>query len=116
MNRPISEHSVKPHYFRYSSDNVPAGWTKLAYASDYGLASWYADLLLRIRELDVWTQDFTLPASVWMGGLFNPQSFLTAIMQVISGEWHGLIGVSKWVENGRRPPGEGSGMGARVIL
>ena len=61
---------------------MPAGWTKLAYASDYALASWYADLLLRIRELDVWTQDFTLPASVWLGGLFNPQSFLTAIMQV----------------------------------
>jgi dynein heavy chain len=70
-------------------DSVPAGWTKLAYASEYPLASWYADLLLRIRELDVWTQDFTLPASVWMGGLFNPQSFLTAIMQSMArkNEW-----------------------------
>lgn len=29
------------------------------------------------RELDSWTQDFVLPAVVWLSGLFNPQSFLT---------------------------------------
>ena len=42
----------------------------------------YADLLLRIKELESWTTDFQLPAAVWLGGLFNPQSFLTAIRQV----------------------------------
>ena len=42
----------------------------------------YADLLQRQKELDNWTQDFSLPAIVWLGGLFNPQSMLTAIMQV----------------------------------
>ena len=46
-----------------------------------GLSSWYTDLLLRIKELEVWTGDFTLPNSVWLCGFFNPQSFLTAIMQ-----------------------------------
>jgi len=40
------------------------------------------DLLLRIKELENWTSDFQLPAAVWLGGFFNPQSFLTAIMQV----------------------------------
>ena len=46
-----------------------------------GLSAWYADLLLRISELQGWTSDFTLPLSVWLPGFFNPQSFLTAIMQ-----------------------------------
>jgi dynein heavy chain len=46
-----------------------------------GLSNWYADLLLRIKELESWTADFSLPISVWLSGFFNPQSFLTAIMQ-----------------------------------
>jgi hypothetical protein len=60
---------------------VPPAWTKLAYASLNGLSAWYADLLLRIKELESWTSDFNLPSSVWLPGFFNPQSFLTAIMQ-----------------------------------
>ena len=46
-----------------------------------GLSGWYSDLLLRIKELEAWTSDFNLPNSVWLAGFFNPQSFLTAIMQ-----------------------------------
>ena len=34
------------------------------------------------QELESWTSDFSLPSSVWLSGFFNPQSFLTAIMQV----------------------------------
>lgn len=34
-----------------------------------------------VQELQVWTSDFVLPATVWLAGFFNPQSFLTAIMQ-----------------------------------
>ena len=62
-------------------NQVPPTWTKLAYASLNGLSTWYADLLVRIKELEVWTSDFNLPNSVWLPGFFNPQSFLTAIMQ-----------------------------------
>ncbi|XP_039611034.1 LOW QUALITY PROTEIN: dynein heavy chain 11, axonemal-like [Polypterus senegalus] len=70
-------------------DNVPDTWTKLAYPSTYSLALWYADLLLRCRELDTWTQDLCLPSVVWISGLFNPQSFLTAVMQSLArkNEW-----------------------------
>jgi len=64
-------------------DNVPDTWLKRAYPSMYGLASWYTDLLLRVRELESWISDFQLPPSVWLGGFFNPQSFLTAIMQQV---------------------------------
>ena len=64
-----------------STRQVPPTWTKLAYASLNGLSAWYADLLLRIKELEGWTSDFNLPSSVWLPGFFNPQSFLTAIMQ-----------------------------------
>ncbi|XP_011314378.1 dynein beta chain, ciliary-like [Fopius arisanus] len=62
-------------------DNVPPSWTKRAYPSSLGLTGWFVDLLNRINELANWTTDFNLPASVWLGGFFNPQSFLTAIMQ-----------------------------------
>ncbi|KAM7035687.1 dynein axonemal heavy chain 17 [Acridotheres tristis] len=62
-------------------DSVPESWTRYAYPSLLSLATWYADLLQRIRELEVWSTDFVLPATVWLAGFFNPQSFLTAIMQ-----------------------------------
>ncbi|XP_055849033.1 dynein beta chain, ciliary [Episyrphus balteatus] len=62
-------------------DQVPESWTKLAYPSLWGLQSWFADLMMRLRELEGWVADFKMPSSVWLGGFFNPQSFLTAIMQ-----------------------------------
>nr|KAF6469270.1 dynein axonemal heavy chain 11 [Molossus molossus] len=73
--------SVEAHQSALGYDTVPDTWSKLAYPSTYGLAQWFNDLLLRCRELDTWTQDLALPAVVWLSGLFNPQSFLTAVMQ-----------------------------------
>ncbi|XP_067673689.1 dynein beta chain, ciliary-like [Haliotis asinina] len=70
-------------------DLVPANWTKRAYPSLFTLGLWYADLLQRVKQLESWSSDFQLPASVWLGGFFNPQSFLTAIMQQMArkNEW-----------------------------
>ncbi|MCI4384136.1 hypothetical protein PGIGA_G00035330, partial [Pangasianodon gigas] len=62
-------------------EQVPDSWSKRAYASTCGLTLWFTDLLCRIRELESWTSDFSLPSAVWLAGFFNPQSFLTAIMQ-----------------------------------
>ena len=62
-------------------DMVPETWTKLAYPSVMGLQAWYVDLILRTKDLATWVSEFHLPTSIWLGGLFNPQSFLTAIMQ-----------------------------------
>ncbi|KAL4716976.1 hypothetical protein ACJJTC_012787 [Scirpophaga incertulas] len=62
-------------------EQVPVIWSSRAYPSLLGLTAWFNDLLLRLEELKNWTTDFVLPPSVWLAGFFNPQSFLTAIMQ-----------------------------------
>ncbi|XP_070335212.1 dynein axonemal heavy chain 9 isoform X1 [Odocoileus virginianus] len=62
-------------------DMVPESWARRAYPSTAGLAAWFMDLLNRIKELEAWTGDFAMPSTVWLTGFFNPQSFLTAIMQ-----------------------------------
>lgn len=35
----------------------------------------------RATQLNEWTADLSVPKVVWLSGLFNPQSFLTAVMQ-----------------------------------
>jgi len=45
------------------------------------LGAWFADLLRRVVQLDVWVRNLLPPKVVWISGLFNPQAFLTAIMQ-----------------------------------
>jgi dynein heavy chain len=62
-------------------NKVPSSWESKAYPSTKSLGLWYADLLERIKFLEIWCTDFALPAAVWLGGFFNPQSFLTAILQ-----------------------------------
>ena len=56
-------------------DNVPESWAKRAYPSLMPLGQWFADMILRIRELESWVSDFQLPAAVWLAGFFNPQVF-----------------------------------------
>ncbi|KAM6403695.1 dynein axonemal heavy chain 17 [Rhynochetos jubatus] len=62
-------------------DRVPQAWARYAYPSLLSLGAWYTDLLLRIRELEAWTTDFALPATVWLAGFSHPQAFLTAVTQ-----------------------------------
>eukprot|EP00899_Mesostigma_viride_P009330 jgi/Mesvir1/18399/Mv14277-RA.1 len=64
-----------------SLDNVPKTWENMAYPSLRPLGSWVANLLERIKQLTDWTADMALPKATWLPGLFNPQSFLTAVMQ-----------------------------------
>ena len=65
-------------------DRVPASWNKVAYPSMRGLASWLSDMLGRQRQLEAWTADLSTPKVTWVPGLFNPQAFLTAVMQTIA--------------------------------
>jgi dynein heavy chain len=62
-------------------DRVPMSWTKIAYPSLRTLPFWFKDLMRRIEQLEEWSSELVLPKTVWISGLFNPMSFLTAVMQ-----------------------------------
>lgn len=63
-------------------NTTPALWVKYAYFSLKDLLNWFEDLMLRIKQLDEYSEELITPSSLWISGLFNPMSFLTAIMQV----------------------------------
>lgn len=65
-------------------DAVPVAWAAKAYPSLKSLPAWIANLQDRVKQLQEWSLDLNLPKSVWLSGLFNPQSFLTAVMQTTS--------------------------------
>jgi len=66
-----------------AKDVVSSTWAKLAYPSLRPLALWVEDLKKRIQLLNDWVDAAgEVPKVMWISGLFNPQSFLTAIMQV----------------------------------
>eukprot|EP01135_Chromosphaera_perkinsii_P008680 Nk52_evm13s1444 gene=Nk52_evmTU13s1444 len=97
-------------------DQVPGSWAKLASPSTIGLSVWFIELLEKAKQLDVWSQDFALPSCVWLPGLFNPQSFLTAVMQVTArkNEWplDSMITMSEVTKKNKEdfssPPREGA--------
>merc|ERR1712070_749665 len=62
-------------------NKVPASWAKLAFESMRPLAGWMDNLLQRLKQLMDWQADLMLPKVAWLSGFFNPQSFLTAILQ-----------------------------------
>jgi len=59
----------------------PDLWVKYAYFSLKDLLVWFDDLLTRIAQLEEYQDEMTPPKSLWISGMFNPMSFLTAIMQ-----------------------------------
>ena len=65
-------------------NKVPPSWEKLAYPSLKPLMPWWKNLLDRHKQLQDWSAELTLPNSVWLPGLFNPSSFLTAVAQSAS--------------------------------
>ena len=57
-------------------------WESKAWPSMKNMISQFADMMLRIEQLVVWSTELITPFSVWLPGLFNPTSYLTAVMQV----------------------------------
>lgn len=68
-----------------SLNRVPGNWGTF-YPSKKPLGSWYKDLANRCAQLDHWIDELELPISICISYLFNPMSFLTAIMQVTARE------------------------------
>ena len=70
-------------------NKVPDSWTNLAYPSLAPLGLWLIDMIERQKQLQDWTADLATPKVTWISGLFNPQAFLTAVMQVTArkNEW-----------------------------
>lgn len=64
-----------------ADDRVPSSYERMAFPSLRGLASWLHNLLARVNQLGEWSADLGLPKVTWLSGLFNPKSFLTAVMQ-----------------------------------
>jgi dynein heavy chain len=61
---------------------VPTSWANLAYPSLRGLDGWMINLRNRLDQIDAWLEDpISIPKVVNIALFFNPQSFLTAIMQ-----------------------------------
>jgi dynein heavy chain len=64
-------------------DRIPPSWQKRAWPSLRPLGSWSSDFMSRLGQLEEWQNNpLTIPKVTWISGLYNPQSFLTAIMQV----------------------------------
>jgi dynein heavy chain len=63
-------------------NRVPEVWEKNAYPSRKTLAPWFIDLIDRTNQLHEWSKEMVIPKSLCIAFLFNPMSFLTAIMQV----------------------------------
>jgi len=63
-------------------NGIPASWTSKSYFSKKNLLMWLEDLILRCEQLERWSDEFITPSVLWISGLFNPMSFLTAIMQI----------------------------------
>lgn len=63
-------------------NRIPASWAKVAYQSKKSLMVWLDDVVARTEQFQRWSEEFVTPTVLWISGLFNPMSFLTAIMQI----------------------------------
>jgi dynein heavy chain len=71
------------------NEKIPPMWEKKSYPTLRTLGPWVTDVLQRAAQLADWTGDLAVPKVSWFPGFFNPQSFLTAVMQTTArkNEW-----------------------------
>lgn len=62
-------------------NRIPEKWGSF-YPSKKSLSNWFKELKMRCLQLSQWSEELKLPKTVCLSYLFNPMSFLTAIMQL----------------------------------
>jgi dynein heavy chain len=65
------------------NNQVPDLWKKVAYPSLKPLAPWMEDFQKRMAFIHLWNNEGA-PASFWMPGMYFPQGFMTASLQVFA--------------------------------
>lgn len=86
---PMTESMERLQTFLYY-ERVPDNWIAAACPSRRSLAPWLANLQQRIAQLQEWIASAPeLPLVLWLPGLFNPQAFLTAVLQTAARK-HGV--------------------------
>ena len=61
--------------------DVPQQWLAVSYPSLRPLAGYVDDLVKRCLYMREWVESGSEPMSVWLGGLFNPQTYLAVKLQ-----------------------------------
>lgn len=67
----ILSQDLEEQYHALYIGRVPPAWSKIAYPSLKPLASWFDDLILRVRFMRRWLTEGP-PASYWISGLYFP--------------------------------------------
>lgn len=68
-------------------NKVPASWAKLSFESTRSLNQWLSNIKQRLEQLNAWKDDPSKePFVTFVNRLYNPQSFFTAIKQIVSQE------------------------------
>jgi len=60
---------------------LPPKWLACTNPTKKLLNEWFLELLQRVSQLTEWNENIETPPVLWISGLFNPMSYLTAIMQ-----------------------------------
>eukprot|EP00501_MAST-03F_sp_TOSAG23-6_P001656 GSMAST32.ASY1.ANO1.1724.1 assembled CDS len=63
------------------SKKVPYQWIQLSWKWKQSLTDWWDNVLARVDQLNVWVSEMERPVSIWLGGLFAPKKYLSAILQ-----------------------------------
>lgn len=66
-------------------NRVPNIWARYSFMTTRNLSSWLDNIKQRLEQLNAWKEDPTKePFVTFINRLYNPQSFLTAIKQIVS--------------------------------
>jgi len=63
---------------------VPKHWLKYKIAGNTSLAQYIADLTARLGQLEDLAKETDTSKGVWLGGLFQPEAYITATRQTVA--------------------------------